>query len=212
MSHPQPEGFLAVPSTGKGPGVLVLHPWWGLNSTIKDFCTRLAGAGFIAFAPDMFHGQLATTIEEAERLSAGADADEVKATVARAVDFVSERIGSDGDRLAVVGFSFGAAFALDISTTDPDRIASVVVFYGTYLCDFTRSKASYLGHFAESDQYEPETYVNAVEQALREAGRPLTFYRYPGVGHWFVEQDRKDAYNKAAADLAWERTMAFLKA
>ena len=68
MTHPQPQGFLAVPPTAKGPGVLVLHAWWGLNDTIKAFCTRLAEAGFVAFAPDLYHGQVADTIADAEPL------------------------------------------------------------------------------------------------------------------------------------------------
>ena len=67
MTHPQPQGFLAVPSTGKGHGVLVLHAWWGLNDTIKAFCTRLAQEGFVALAPDLFAGKIARTIEEAEQ-------------------------------------------------------------------------------------------------------------------------------------------------
>lgn len=209
MTHSQPQGFLAIPSAGTGPAVLVLHAWWGLNDTIRDFCTRLGEAGFVAFAPDLYHGKVATTIAEAENLSGAHDGAQARADIAGAVDFLSQR-AAPGSRLAVIGFSFGAYYALEISAADPDRVGAVVLFYGTGPADFAAAKAAYLGHFAENDDYEPAPYVNGLEDALRAAGRPVTFYRYPGTGHWFFEPDRSDAYNPDAAALAWERTLAFL--
>lgn len=209
MTHYQPQGFLAVPSAGTGPAVLVLHAWWGLNDTIRDFCTRLAEAGFVAFAPDLYHGKVATTIAQAESLSAAHDGAQASADIAGAVDFLSQR-AAPGSRLAVIGFSFGAYYALEISAADPDRVGAVVLFYGTGPADFAAAKAAYLGHFAENDDYEPEPYVSDLEEALRAAGRPVTFHRYPATGHWFFEPDRSDAYNPDAAALAWERTLAFL--
>jgi carboxymethylenebutenolidase len=88
----------------------------------------------------------------------------------------------------------------------------VVLFYGVGPADFNRSKARYLGHFAANDPYEPPENVAWLEDALKTAGRPLTFYTYPDTGHWFFEPDREDAYDQPAAQLAWERTLAFLKA
>ncbi len=211
MTHPQPEGFLALPPTGQGRGVLVLHPWWGLNDTIQQFCNRLAGAGFSAFAPDLYHGQLAVTISEAERLSQALDHQQARADVAAAAAFLSERAAQADKGLAVIGFSLGASFAIGLSTTDPGHICAVVVFYGTGEGDFSVSKASYLGHFADADEFEPEIYVNGLEQAIRAAGRPVIFHHYPGTGHWFFEPDRLDAYHPVAAELAWDRTLAFLK-
>ncbi len=131
MPHTQPQGFLALPPAGKGRGVLVLHAWWGLNETIKAFCTRLAGSGFIAFAPDLYHGKLATTIPQAEGLSNALDAAGARSDISEAVDFLSQRVAPGGQDLAVIGFSLGAFFALELSNTDPDHIRSVVVFYGT---------------------------------------------------------------------------------
>jgi carboxymethylenebutenolidase len=192
-----------------GRGVLVLHPWWGLNDVIKNVCAQLAEAGFVAYAPDLYHGKLATTIAEAESLSNALDAEQARTDVTAAADFLSQRAEPGG--LAVIGFSLGAYFALDVSASDPDRIRAVVLFYGTGPGDFTASRAAYQGHFAEADPYEPESYVNELEGSLRAAGRPVTFYRYPGVGHWFFEPNRTDAYNPAAAALAWERTLAFLR-
>ena len=213
MTHPQPQGFLAVPPTGKGPGVLVLHAWWGLNDTIKAFCTQLAESGFVAFAPDLYHGKVADTIADAETLGKALDANhlQAKAEIADATMFLNERVGQADRGLAVTGFSLGAYYALDLAAADPEHIRSVVIFYGTGDGDFDTSRAAYLGHFAENDPYEPQSNVDDLEESLRDAGHPATFYRYPGTGHWFFEPDRTEAYNSAASMLAWGRTLAFLK-
>jgi len=216
MSHNQPDGFLAVPPTGTGPGVLVLHAWWGLNDSIKAVCTRLSQAGFVAFALDLYHGKVADTIAGAEALGSALDANyqRARAEVLEATRFLNERAGQSEAGLAVVAFSLGGFYALQLAAADPENIHSVVLFYGTegtMGSDFSASRADYLGHFAENDQYETQANVDSLEASLRRAGRPVTFYRYPGTGHWFFEPDRADAYNPAAASLAWERTLAFLK-
>lgn len=213
MSHTQPDGYLTRPHTGSGRAVLVLHAWWGLNDTIKALCTRLAEAGFMAFAPDLYHGKVTDTIAEAEALSDPVfqNLDRTRADLAAATAFLHERADQPDGGLAAIGFSLGAFFALDLSVTAPERIRSVVAFYGTRPGDYSNSKAAYLGHFAETDEFEPQSEVNALEEALRQAGRPVTFYRYSGTGHWFFEPDRPQAYDQAAASLAWDRTLGFLK-
>lgn len=213
MSPTQPDGYLALPSDNTGPGVLVLHAWWGLNQTIKDLCTRLAAAGFVAFAPDLYHGRVADDIAGAEALATPLfeNQDHPRADIAEATTFLAQQAGDAGRGLAVIGFSLGAFFALDLSLTAPEQIRSVVVFYGTRPGDYTNSRAAYLGHFAEKDHFESPADVDNLEESLRRAGRPVTFYRYPGTGHWFFEPDRPQAYNQAAAALAWDRTLAFLK-
>ncbi|MFZ1754870.1 MAG: dienelactone hydrolase family protein [Caldilineaceae bacterium] len=216
MTHPQPDGFLALPASGTGPGVLVLHAWWGLNETIKGVCTRLAEAGFVAFAPDLYHGQVAATIAEAEVLGGTVDANyrQAKTEVAAAAQFLHEQAAPSERRLAVIGFSLGAFFALALAAEDPERIGSVVLFYGTegtMGSDFSNSRADYLGHFAANDEYEPQSNVDLLAESLRRAGRPLTFHTYPDTSHWFCEPDVTQAYHPAAASLAWERTLAFLK-
>ena len=211
MPHPQPQGFLAIPAMGKGQGLLVLHPWWGLNETMKALCGRLATEGFITFAPDLYLGKIAATIKDAEILSSELNETQAKSDIADAVTFLSERADLSGPGLGVIGFSLGAYYALGLSLEDPDRVRAVVVFYGTRSADYRRSKATYLGHFAQTDDYEPASDVSILEDALRTAGRPVTFHTYVGTGHWFFEQDRSDAYNEPAAKLAWERTVAFLR-
>lgn len=212
MMLSKPQGFISVPPSGKGQGVLVLHAWWGLNDTIKAVCNRLAGAGFMAFAPDLYHGKVADTIEGAEALAQSLNGGnrQAEAEIAEAAEYLNGRTEDTDHNLAVIGFSLGANYALDLAATSPEHIGSVVLFYGTGGGDFSSSKATYLGHFAENDPYEPQAGVADLEATLKRAGRPVTFYCYDGTGHWFVEPDRQQAYNQAAANLAWYRTMTFL--
>ena len=193
---------------GARAGVVVLHARWGLNEDVLAYPDRLVGHGFAVVAPDMFGGQIATEIPDAERLSAAGD--EVAGGIAvAAVDALAERLGPDAP-LAVLGFSFGAAHAI-AAPSERDRLVATVAYYGSYWGDFlARSTAPLLGHFAETDPYEPDENVAALEEAFREAGREATIHRYPGTGHWFAEPSR-DAYRPDAAEVAFERTLAFLR-
>jgi carboxymethylenebutenolidase len=216
MTYSQPQGFLTVPPTGKGPSVMVLHASWGLNDTIKAFSKRLTEAGFVVFAPDLYHGKVAATIPDAEDLGNALDDNHVQAEaeVAEASRFLSEHVGQAGRGLAVIAFSLGAYYALNLAATHPEHIRSVILFYGTdgtMGTDFTNSKAEYMGHFAENDEFETQSNVDSLEERLKRAGRPVTFHRYSGTGHWFFEPDRLQAYNQVAASLAWDRTLEFLK-
>jgi carboxymethylenebutenolidase len=211
MSTTQPDGYLASPTAGHGDPVLVLHPWWGLNATIRAFCDRLAAEGFLVFAPDLYHGKLVDTIPEAEAAvnTLSSNYQQAQAEVAEAAAFLSRQ--AHGHGLAVVGFSMGVYYALEFASAAPDLVRKVVIFYGTGDADASTSQATYLGHFAADDPYEPREYVDALAAAIHDAGRPVTFHHYPNTGHWFFESDRVDAYNEEAAELAWERTLAFLK-
>ncbi len=211
MSNSEINGYLVKPDAAQGPGVLVLHAWWGLNDLIKETCGRIAGEGFVAFAPDLYRGKLATTIEEAENLSDQLDEKQATSDISAAVDHLRQHTNLPDSPLGVIGFSLGAYYALNLSAQDPQHVRAVVLFYGSGSADFSRAKAAYQGHFAEDDPYEPVEYVNQLESALKSSGNPVTFYRYRGVGHWFFETDRSDAYNEPAAIIAWERAVAFLK-
>lgn len=208
------QGYLAVPRSGQGPGVLVLHAWWGLNDTIRQVCQRLADAGFVAYAPDLYHGRVAQTIAAAERLSSEleANSEAAKDEVATAVHALWEKAHPRAQGIGVVGFSLGAYYALQLSGSDPERVRAVALFYGCGDGDFAQARATYLGHFAENDPYEPAENVAWLEKELQANGRTATFYHYKGVGHWFCEPDRVDAYDETAATLAWERTLSFLRA
>src|SRR5258708_31410037 len=213
MSPTQPDGYLALPPAGKGPGVLVLHAWWGLNATARAVCTRLAASGFVAFAPDLYHGKIADNIADAESLVKALNTNQLQAEadIAAATTVLYERAGQGDGGLTVIGFSLCANYALYLAEHDPEHIRSHVLFYGTGGDDFSNSKAAYLAHFTENDDFEPQSSVDALEETLRRAGRPATFYTYAGTRHWFFESDVSQAYNQAAASLAWDRTLAFLK-
>jgi len=208
MAQAAPDGYLVVPKSGKGPGVLVLHPWWGLNATIKGVADRLAQEGYVAFAPDLYHGKIATTIAEAETLSSTLVSEKARADVSQGEAWLLEH--SSGKSIGVIGFSLGGSYAFDLSARDPEHVKAVVIFYGSGEADFAKAKATYLGHYAETDPYEGE-WVGVTDSLLTKAGRKHTFHTYKGTGHWFFEPDRADAYNKDAADLAWKRTLEFLK-
>jgi len=213
MSHNQPDGYLAIPASGRGRAVLVLHAWWGLDGTIKSFCDRLGQAGFVAFAPDLYHGKVADNAADAEALGQALDENhlQAKAEIANAAVFLQARANEADGSLAVIGFSLGAYYALDLSAARPEYVSAVVVFYGTGPAEFSRSRAAYQGHFAEEDEFEPPANVEDLEESIRRAGRPVEFFVYPGTGHWFFEPDRPLSYNKEAAASAWERTLAFLR-
>ena len=209
-------GYLAVPAGGTGPGVVVLHAWWGLNDFFRSCCDRLAAEGFVAFAPELFDGRIAATPDEAQQLVNTFEGERTGELVQRAVAELRGHPAVIGNSLGTIGFSFGAAWSLllatEISTAD---IAAVVTFYGLHgdleADDYARSRAAFLGHFAPDDEWEPLDGVRESEERIRAAGRDVTFHLYPGTGHWFFEQNRPDAYNAEAATLAWQRTIAFLR-
>ncbi|HLF25222.1 MAG TPA: dienelactone hydrolase family protein [Anaerolineae bacterium] len=205
------QGYLAVPARGSGPGVLVLHAWWGLNAFFKQLCDRLAAEGFVAFAPDLYNGKTAATIDEAKQLLKVRDLAQMEAKALAAVEVLRRRPAVTGAGLGAIGFSMGAAWAGQLSSLRPDDFAAVVLFYGIAEADFAAARAAYLGHFAEHDEWEPLEGVRQLEADLHAAGRDVTFHLYPEAGHWFFEDDRPDAYDAGAARLAWERTLTFLR-
>lgn len=210
---PTPLGYLTRAATPTGLPVLVLHAWWGLNTTIRATCDRLAAAGHTAFAPDLYHGQMADQIPDAERLAGTLEdtLDQTRVELAAAVAYLIEQANPPTPEIAVIGFSLGAFYALDLSANHAEQVAKVVVFYGAGPADFAAARAAYLGHFAENDPYEPQENLDWLTDAITTAGRSFTVYQYPGTGHWFFEPDRPTAYHPAAADLAWQRTLAFLQ-
>ena len=140
--------YLTLPKSGKGTGVLVLHAWWGLNDFFKNFCRCLADEGFVALAPDLYHGKIATTIDEARQLRSKTPQKQVKADILTAVDQLSKLPAVTSTSLGVIGFSLGAYWALWLSIEKPEIIKAVTVFYGTRNADYSLVQAAYLGHFA----------------------------------------------------------------
>lgn len=197
-------GYLALPAAGRGPGVLVLHAWWGLTSFIKSVCNRLAEQGFVAFAPDVHHGKLAKTIEEAEHLLETRDEAAAEATAKAGLRFLQQHPAVEDGKLGALGFSMGAMFALMLDEYDPQAFGRVVLFYGGAGADFSNSNARFQCHFGELDEWDPIEYVRQMN------GIHAEIHIYPQSGHWFFEIDRSDHFNPGDAELAWKRTLEFL--
>ena len=200
--------YLRVPD-GARAGVVVLHAWWGLNDDVIAYADRLVDAGFAVLAPDMFRGQAATAPEDAEKLSQEGDAGIAGDVAWAAIDRLAEVLGAEAP-IAVLGWSFGAAYAIWAPSVR-ERAKATVAYYGTYTDSFIAdATAPLLGHFAESDPFTSEEEIREVEEAYQKAGRDITTYRYPGTGHWFAEPSRPE-YRADAADLAFERTVDWLR-
>ncbi len=203
-------GYLALPASPNAPGVIVLHAWWGLNPVFKSLCDRLAWEGFAAFAPDLNDGKIATTVDEAKQLMSELGFERKQAVVAASPDFLRSRSEVQEEALALIGFSMGAAWSLDVASQRPDVIRKMVLFYGSGDAEFSKIEAGILGHYADMDEWEPLDDVRLMEANMRTAGLSPTFHIYPNTKHWFFEDNRPE-YDPEAAELAWTRTLEFLR-
>jgi len=198
--------YLVSPQNG-GPGILLLHAWWGLKPFFKQVCDQLAEHGYTVLAPDLYQGDIAKTIDEAKVFHEKHENEFMGDIVKAAKVYLSNLCA--GKPIGVMGFSMGAAWSMIVAAKDPD-VSAVVLFYGAYAPDLSQMKAKVLGHFAEVDEWEPLEGVKTVEKEMQAAGVDVTFHIYPNVGHWFVESDRPE-YDSASAQLAWDRTFEFLQ-
>ncbi len=194
-------------SANGGPGILLLHAWWGLKPFFKQASDQLAEHGYTVLAPDLYRGQIAKTIEEAEAMHKKFDDDFMGDIVKAAKDHLVSL--QPGKPIGVIGFSMGGAWAIVTMTKEPD-IAATVLFYAAYPMNFSKIKTKVLGHFCEVDEWEPIEGVREMEANMKAAGMDVTIHTYPGVHHWFMESDRPE-YDPASAKLAWDRTFDFLK-
>ncbi len=202
--------YAAAAQGAAGAGVLLLHAWWGLTPFMTRLAGRLAGVGFSVLAPDYYGGRTAATIEEAKAARSLMDRDAASRIALEAARELQVR--SRGERIGVVAFSLGCGLAQELARAQK-AVRCVVLFYGTGGRKFDRVQAAFQGHFAEDDRWGADAdEVRGLEERLRGAACEVEFHTYPGTGHWFFEDDRPEAYQPQAAALAWERTVAFLKA
>jgi len=203
--------YLAIPTSAPRGSLIVLHAWWGLNNFIRSFCNRLAGEGFLVLAPDLYHGETANTIEEAQKLRSKLSRKVVEAELIQAMALLQARPDLARHSFGGIGFSLGAYWLLWLAEQLSVRLTASVLFYGARNGDYSRSSSAFLGHFAEQDDYVSAASVKKLQKALVSSGKQVSFHTYPGTSHWFFESDRPDAYRAGAADLAWQRTVSFLQ-
>jgi len=207
-------GYLALPAAGRGPGVLVLHEWWGLVPHVQDVCDRLAREGFVALAPDLYRGACTGDPDEAGRLMMHLELPRAATDLDAAVTTLLGHGAVTGAKLGAIGFCMGGQLAL-LAATRNRRIGAVVDFYGIHpavTLDFSGLEAAVLGLFAERDAFVPPEAAKQLEAALRQAGKRASIRIFPGVGHAFFNDARADAYDAAAAAEAWRDTLSFLRA
>jgi len=205
------QGYLATPASGKGPGVLVIQEWWGLVPHIKRVADRFAAEGFAALAPDMYHGKTADEPDGAGKLFMALNIAQAEKDLRGAATYLAGQ--SSTPKLGAVGFCMGGQLALFAGTVNPN-VGAVVDFYGIHpnvKPDYSKLSGPVLGLFAEKDGFVTPQTAREVDAAIKKAGKSSEIHIYPNVDHAFFNEDNTAAYNKAAADDAWRRTLAFFR-
>jgi carboxymethylenebutenolidase len=210
-------GYLAAPEAGSGPGVIVIQEWWGLVEHIQRVCDRFAAEGFVALAPDLYHGKQVRVGEpdEAGKAMMAMKMDQAARDMSGAVDELRRR--GSGEHVGVIGFCMGGGLALVLATQRPDAVAAVVPCYGIIPWpdaqpDYSTLSAAVLGHYAANDSFFTPDAANALADQLRALGKSVAIVVYPDTDHAFFNDDRPEVYNEAAAQQLWNRTVEFFAA
>jgi carboxymethylenebutenolidase len=208
-------GYLATPASGQGPGVVVIQEWWGLDDHMADVVDRLASEGFVALAPDLFGGRVAHDSDEAGRLMQELPVEQAARDLGGAVDFLLQHEAVTSSTVGTVGFCMGGGFVLLLAAQQGERVSAAVPFYGVGPAvpdTYTGLRAAVQGHYGERDDFYPVEQARAQEEQIhREAGVPVEFFYYP-AGHAFHnDKDRLGTYDADSAELAWSRTVDFLR-
>lgn len=200
-------GYLAQPSGDVRGNVVVIHEWWGLTDQIRRFCDRLAAEGFRALAPDLYDGQLAKNAEEANAKMSSLD---FPKAVTQYIRGAALDLQKRGGKVAVLGFCMGGALTLASSAMVPE-VDAAVCYYGIPPgFDPTMIRVPILLHFAKRDDWCTPALVDKLEEGLRAAGKDFELHRYDAQ-HAFANENRPEVHDPAAADLAWGRTLDFLR-
>ncbi len=207
-------GYLALPASGRGPGVIVIQEWWGLVPHIRDVCDRMAREGFVALTPDLYRGESTDDPDVASRLMMDLEIPRAARDLDAAVDALLNHDAVDGAKVGAIGFCMGGQLALFAATRNR-RIDAVCDFYGVHpnvTLDLSGLEAAVLGIFAERDPYASPDVARKLEADLRAVGKRAHFSIYPDVDHAFVNETRPDVYDAVAATRAWSELLAFLRA
>ena len=210
-------GYLARPSGGTGPGVLLVQEWWGVDDSLKSTADRLSAAGFVALVPDLYHGEVAghDEMDRAAQLMQSMPADRAGRDMSGAVDALAALDDVTGDRIGVVGFCMGGMLSLIIAANRPDRVTAVVPFYGfpqgDTEPDWTKLTAAVRGHMAEHDDFFGPEAARALEAKLQAMGKDVVLTVHPGTGHAFMgPHNALGTLNEELAAELWPGVFAFL--
>jgi carboxymethylenebutenolidase len=204
-------GYLSLPDSGKGPGVIVIQEWWGLVPHIKDVADRLAKEGYVALAPDLYHGQSTTSPDEAGKLMMALKINEAEKDLRGAVHYLISHDATTTDKVGIVGFCMGGALSLYAACENP-QIAACVDFYGGHPNVKPRLEnlqGAVLGLFAGNDTFVTPAAARELERKLKELGKTAEIHIYPHTEHAFFNDARPQVYNKEAAEDAWRRMLEF---
>jgi carboxymethylenebutenolidase len=207
------QGYLSVPEAGRGPGVVVIQEWWGLVPHIKEVADRFAAAGFVALAPDLYHGDVARSPDEAGKMMMALNIPQTEKDLRGAVGYLLDQEATAGERVGIVGFCMGGALSL-YGASKNEQVGACVVFYGVHPKvepDFEALRAPVLGLFAEKDAFVPPAAVRALEERMREHGKSIETHIYPGADHAFFNDTRPEVYDADASADAWRRTVEFFR-
>ena len=202
-------GYLAIPESGSGPGVIVIQEWWGLVDHIKDVCERFAAEGFVALAPDLFHGKTTKSPDEAGKLMMALRIDEAEKDLSGAIDYLLAHEATTNDRTGVVGFCMGGALSLYTATKN-QKIGACVVFYGGHpnvKPDLPNLHAPVLGIYAAKDGFVTPDSARELESKLKSLGKQIDVNIYPHTDHAFFNDTRPEVYDAGAAEDAWQRVL-----
>ena len=205
-------GYLSKPASGSGPGVIVVQEWWGLDEGIRAIADSLAADGFVAIAPDMFHGDLTREPDEAGKLMMALNVDQAAKDLRGAAQALKAN-GASGERVGAIGFCMGGQLALYAGTVSPD-VGAVVDFYGIHpnvKPDYSRLQGPVLILVGDQDPMSGPEPSGQVEQAIKAAGKQAEMVVYPGAGHAFMRDWDPQAYREDAAKDAWSRMLSHLR-
>jgi len=210
-SHMTP-AYLARPKA-PGPGVIVIQEWWGLVPHIEQIADRFAAEGFVALAPDLYHGQKTTSPDQAGKLMMSLRIDEAARDLAAAAAYLGTLPEVTGAKVGTVGFCMGGALSLFAASRNPD-VGACVVFYGGHpnvKPDLASLQAPVLGLYAGLDTFVTPAVVDELDRQLTALGKRHEFHTYPQAQHAFFNDQRPEVHDAAASKDAWTRTVAFFR-
>lgn len=206
-------GYLALPNAGRGFGVIVLQEWWGLVDHIRDVADRFSREGFVALAPDLYHGKKTTSPDEAGKLFMALNISQVEKDLRGAIDYLLAVEECQGESVGTVGFCMGGQLSLYAACAN-SKVAACVVYYGIHPNvhpDIAALRAPVLGFFAEKDSSVPPQAVRKLEAELNAAGKQAEFHIYKDVNHAFFNDTRAEVYHEASAKDSWHRMLNFFR-